>query len=141
MTTPILVSVGFFVLFFLLYFINKNKRKNNVIPPPPPVTVIPPTPEPTPVPPPPIVNEFCYAHEVAISDSYDTICQSETYVTVYNLMPNACDEPCQFFLTEESCQRNVSSWNSANTYIRCGVKFGYIDAHGVVERFEDCIFK
>lgn len=118
-----------------------NKKKNSSFPPPPPpVTVIPPTPETTPEPLPPIVNEFCYAHEVAISNSYDTICQSEVYVTVYNLMPNACDEPCQFFLDEDRCKRNMSSWNSANTYIRCGAKFGYIDSNGVVERFEDCIF-
>ena len=139
MTTPILVVVGFFVLFFIFFFINKSKKKSNIIPPPPPTGIVP-TPEPTPEPEVPIVNEFCYAHEVVVTNSIDTICTSEYFVTVYNLMPNACDEPCQFFLSEEKCKRNVPSWNPEYTYIRCGAKYSAIDAEGRANNFVLCEF-
>ena len=135
----IFLIVVFAVITVVLITIKKEKKLQSA--PPPPITIIKPTPEIIPTPLPPIVNEFCYSHQVAISDSYDTICQSETYITVYNLIPNSCDEPCQFFLTEDSCKRNMPSWNSANTYVRCGTKFSYIDANGFVRQFEDCISK
>lgn len=138
MTTPFIVAVSFFVLFLVVFFLNKKKK--NVIPPPPQPTEIVPTPEPTPEPEVPIVNEFCYAHEVVVTNSIDNICQSEFFVTVYNLMPNACDEPCQFFLSEEKCKRNIPSWNPQYTYIRCGAKYAAIDTEGRVTEFVDCIF-
>lgn len=139
MTTPILVVSVFFVSFFLFYFINKSKRKNNVLITPLPTDIVP-TPEPTPEPEFPIINEFCYAHEVVVTNSIDTICSSEYFVTVYNLTPNACDEPCQFFLSEEKCKRNVPSWNPEYTYVRCGAKYSYVDAEGRASNFVECIF-
>jgi hypothetical protein len=128
----------FLVVIIAMVLVVINKKNNPSIPPPPPP---PPfvTPTVTNIPP-PQVREFCYAHEVVVTETIEEICKSENFITVYSDNVIVCDAPGYIFSDEASCKTGNSDWPYYYKFVRCGAKYSEVSGDGYAKEFVDCVF-
>lgn len=155
MSTGILVLIGIGVLFGVLAVFTLKKKKN-VVPPtheetPTPRLSFDPSikePEPTPIPqepevipvPPTVepIHKLCWGHRVSVSDSIETICQSQEEITVYTCVESILDAQ-QLYMSEEACKFERPNWSLNYNHVKSSGKYCSVDFEGRVLGFLDCI--
>lgn len=155
MSTGILVLVGIGVLFGVLAVFTLKKKKKVVTPtyeeiPTPRLSFDPSIkePEPTPVPQEPEVipvqptvepiHELCWAHRVSVSDTVESICQSQEEITVYTSVESILDAQ-QLYSSEEACKFGRPNWSANFNHVKFSNKYCLVDPEGRISGFLDCV--
>lgn len=155
MSTAVLVLVGIGVLFGVLAIFTLKKKKKVVTPtyeetPTPRLSFDPSIkePEPTPIPQEPEVipvpstvepiHELCWGHRVSVSDSVETICQSQEEITVYTSVESILDAQ-QLYMSDEACKFERPNWSNNYNHVKYSNKYCSVDSEGRVLGFLDCI--
>jgi hypothetical protein len=152
MSTGIIVLIALLTIFGVLGTFSFKKRKKVVEPtyeevPKPRLSFDPsiqeplPTPEPQPELPsvePTIINEVCYAHEVLLSESIESVCQAHNQMIVYS-SNESIESSTQLFMSEEACKFERPNWVSSFTHVKYSNKYSSVDSEGRLTGFLDCI--
>lgn len=126
------------IVAMVIIVINKKNHPSPPPPPPPPPPYV--TPTVTDIPPPPQIREFCYAHEVVVTETVEEICKSENFITVYTDNAIVCDAPGYLFSDEASCKTGNADWPYNYKFVRCGAKYSQLNGDGYAKEFVDCVF-
>lgn len=155
MSTGILVLISIGVFFGVLALITFKKKKK-VVPPtyqetPTPRLSFDPSikePEPTPVPqepeeipvPPTVepIHEFCWGHRVAVSNSVESICQSQEEITVYTSVESILESQ-QLYMSEDACKFERPNWSDNFNHVKYSGKYCSVSPDGKISGFLDCI--
>ena len=155
MSTSILVLVGIGVLFGALAVFTLKKKKKVVTPtyeetPKPRLSFDPSIKEPESTPTvqepevviPPIsvepIHTLCWGHRISVSDSLETICQSQEEITVYTSLESIIESQ-QLYMTEDACKFERPNWSDKYTYVKYLGKYCSVNTDGTMVGFLDCI--